>query len=364
MITTTDRPSPIAHFGGWIEIERRFRAYWTGEALDRCVISVSCPMPNGVYEPFRAPDSLEEQWLDSAYTSSRFEYGLDKIWMAGEAMPIYWPNFGPGCLAAFLGASYTLSQSTVWFHPKKEGELSIDSIHLNLENTLLQTVTQTTEHMVKKAGGRYLVAMPDLGGTLDILASLCGTQNMLVSMLDDPEYIDEAVAAIDRGWIEAYEMFDALISPHQNGSSCWLPLYHPGRTYPLQCDASVMISPQQFERFVLPSLHRQSKVLDDAIYHLDGDGEIVHLDSILSVPGVSAIEWIPVKYRIDDPIYFPMFQKIQESGRRLILRGVAKDKMEALLKNTDSSKLFLTTDAKSPGECDQILDNAIKWKQP
>ncbi len=45
----------------------------------------------------------------------------------------------------------------------------------------------------------------------------------------------------------------------------------------LQCDFAYMISPQMFERFVLPDLTACCEALEHGFYHLDGKGQIRHL---------------------------------------------------------------------------------------
>jgi 5-methyltetrahydrofolate--homocysteine methyltransferase len=61
----------------------------------------------------------------------------------------------------------------------------------------------------------------------------------------------------------------------------------------LQCDFSYMIAPAMFERFVLPDLAACCDHLAHAFYHLDGRGEIPHLDLLLSLPRLRGIQWIP-----------------------------------------------------------------------
>ena len=54
-----------------------------------------------------------------------------------------------------------------------------------------------------------------------------------------------------------------------------------------------MISPAMFERFVMPDLVACCDHLDHGFYHLDGKGEIPHLDLLLSIPRLRGIQWIP-----------------------------------------------------------------------
>ena len=65
----------------------------------------------------------------------------------------------------------------------------------------------------------------------------------------------------------------------------------------LQCDFSYMISPAMFERFVMPDLAACCDALDHGFYHLDGKGEIRHLEMLLSLERLRGIQWIPATGR-------------------------------------------------------------------
>ncbi|HEX7541596.1 MAG TPA: hypothetical protein VF352_05645 [Anaerolineales bacterium] len=54
-----------------------------------------------------------------------------------------------------------------------------------------------------------------------------------------------------------------------------------------------MISPKMFERFVLPDLETCCAAMDHALYHLDGKGQLVHVDTLLSTPRLRGIQWVP-----------------------------------------------------------------------
>ena len=67
--------------------------------------------------------------------------------------------------------------------------------------------------------------------------------------------------------------------------------------YPLQADLCVMLSPDIFEEFVAPSLQKFARAIGGhATYHIDGRGELRHLETILSIPEIDTVEWVPDRY--------------------------------------------------------------------
>jgi hypothetical protein len=111
--------------------------------------------------------------------------------------------------------------------------------------------------------------------------------------VDHPQEVDRLVKDITALWLRYYHELDSIIRPTCRGTSAWAPLWTTGRTYMLQSDFCYMISPAMFEHFVLPDLTAICRELDYAFYHLDGKGEIPHLDMLLSIDRLRGIQWIP-----------------------------------------------------------------------
>jgi hypothetical protein len=138
-----------------------------------------------------------------------------------------------------------------------------------------------------------LVGITDIGGNLDILASLRGSQKLLLDLIDTPDEVDRLTREITSLWLRYYNELYALTASTGRGNACWGPVWSPGKGYMLQSDFSYMISPSMFERFVIPDLEKCCRYLDYAFYHLDGKGELPHLDQLLSLDRLRGIQWQP-----------------------------------------------------------------------
>ena len=113
----------------------------------------------------------------------------------------------------------------------------------------------------------------------------------------------------------------------QGGMTSWIPLWSDQIFFPLQCDYSAMISPQMFGEFVLPDLKEQTEYMDRSIYHLDGAGEFPHLEQILSLPRLNALQWAPGagKPGGGDPCWFDFYRKVQAAGKSLLITIILSD---------------------------------------
>ena len=161
-----------------------------------------------------------------------------------------------------------------------------------------------------------MVGITDLGGNLDILASLRGTEKLLVDLSDDPENVERLVGEITALWIRYYDELEAITRTAGRGNACWGPVWSPAPGYMLQSDFAYMISPRMFKRFVMPDLKSICDHLEYAFYHLDGKGEIPHLDQLISIPRLRGIQWQPGDGQPKAEGWLPLIQKIRDSGKR------------------------------------------------
>jgi 5-methyltetrahydrofolate--homocysteine methyltransferase len=275
----------------WQRIARDWNAWWAGE-LERplIVLETSDPVEDADWS------QLTKFGLDTP--AAQIVDNWDRILSAtrwhGDAFPKWWGNYGPGVMAAFLGSQPTWTPDTTWFWPL-EGVERLEDIHLayDAENPWWQRVQEVTRAGVARWGSQVLVGHTDLGGNLDILASLRGADKLLLDLTDSPAEVERLVNEITQLWMRYYDELYAITSSVGRGNACWGPCWSPGKGYMLQCDFSYMISPRMFKRFVLPDLAACCDHLDYGFYHLDGIGEIPHVDHLLSIERLRGIQWQP-----------------------------------------------------------------------
>jgi 5-methyltetrahydrofolate--homocysteine methyltransferase len=297
----------------WERIERDWSAWWAGE-LERPLVTIELTEPDPRHDWSQLTkwglETPVEQMLENAGRM------LEATHWLGDAYPKWWVNYGPGTMAAFLGSAVHYRQDTTWFQPL-EGLDLLTELHptFDPENDWWKRVQEVTRTALECWGDQVLVGTTDIGGNLDILASLRGSQKLLVDLIDCPDEVDRLSRLITQLWLRYYDELYDLTAAARRGNACWGPVWSPGRGYMLQCDFSYMISPRMFRRFVMPDLEACCQSLDYAFYHLDGKGELPHLDQLLSVERLRGIQWQPGDGQPMAEAWPEVLQKIRAGGK-------------------------------------------------
>ena len=346
-------------------IIKRYGAFWAHEETDRPILCITVPDETAAWEE-HAPRTPYDKWenLEAKYAWSRFS--MEHTNYFGEAVAHEWVNFGPGCMAAMMGSGYTIDYDTIWFGAEEfffKDWSNIDDLCLLKDSPMYGMVKEMTRISIQRNDGTYLTGISDLGGNLDILASLRNTQDLLTDLYEYPDMVLRAAEIIDEAWIEYYSMLRGMLKASgQRGHTTWLGPWCETSYYPLQCDFSAMISPDDFARFVMPSMKRITDYLDHSIYHLDGPGEIFHLDQLLSLRRLDGIQWVPGDGNapVWDEKWFPLYEKIQDAGKCIVLHGIRSvESALEICKNLHPKGLSLYVELQTEEEARELLARSL-----
>ena len=309
----------------WEKVARNASAWWAGR-LERPLVQVYV----GGQDPGRPEPALPARGFTSHYEMSvpveaivdRWDYDLARTKCLGDGFPHVWPNFGPGMVAGFLGCRVHNTPATTWFEPPREAELDELEFAFDPDNVWLRRIEDLLRAAMQRWDGRVQVAMTDLGGTLDVLASFRPAERLLTDLYDHPARVEALTWQLHDLWWQYFEGLDAVLRRGGDpGYTAWTPLFSPTSSYMLQCDLSYMIGPQMFERFVLPELAATCRRLGNPAYHLDGPGQIPHVDLLTGIPELKAIQYVPTVSARDATQYPDLYRRIRAGGKLIQLFG-------------------------------------------
>ena len=173
-----------------------------------------------------------------------------------------------------------------------------------------------------------------------------------------------ALEEINQSWLAIYQGCFEIIHQFQPGYVDWLGIWSEKPAVTVECDFSVMVSPRMFRRFFLPALAQQVDWIERTVYHLDGPGQIPHLDAILDLPKLRAIQWIPTPDRPAMLDWVPLLRRIQAAGKGVVV-ACTPEEVLPLLDSLDPGELILTTGCASIPEANDLLsavENRLKRK--
>jgi len=252
-----------------------------------------------------------------------YEAEIDNVECCASGFKRYWYNLGPGVVASFISGFFKFAQHSVWF--ELDSSMSFNKIrtyHSDYINEYGKKALEIAKVIVDRFKDKIIIAQTDLGGVVDILASLRRTEQLLFDCIDNPEEIKTSLPVIESIWREYFLRFDRIFAEANKGlRSSWIPLLSKQPFYPLQCDFCYMLSPEIFEDIVFPSLKRDALFLKRAVYHLDGPGELPFIDMLCSIPEIKVIQWTAgagEKPEWDEK-WFSLYKKIIDKGKKVFL---------------------------------------------
>ena len=342
---------------------KRLEAFWQREIIDRPCISVRAPKIKGLnISPFRNDidyhgdkEALKRYWTDPETIRQDREYKFSNTFFGGEALPALFQNYGPSGHCRYYGATPGFGQDTIWFSPIMD---EVDPEKLTFHQEYVDRQLDIGRYLLQHAGNKYFVAMPDNCGAIDALNHLCGAQNLLMSMIEDPDAVLEAIHIINQGWKKAGDQFYALSRENCNGSiHAWMDLWAPGQLLQMQCDTSVMLSPEMFKTFAMPELEEQISAQDYAVYHFDGIEQRRHLDCLLSLKGLRAIQWSHVAGQPSPSHFIDTFRQMPAAGKGIIVMAQPED-VPVLLDQLSAKGLYIHCETENEEQAQAILDYA------
>ncbi len=347
---------PLEYCPDFPLICQRFEAWWNQDCLDRPVFI--CSTNSNPNRPITRRLELlgnPEEWFTTKISD------LENIHRVGDALPLVRPDFGPVVLGGAFGGKVEFTADTTWTHPfiNDSWENEPDWI-LHQDNPWWSKITQFSKLVASRGKGKYILQTPNLGSSADILLNLRGSTELCLDVIDQPSKIISAVQAIYPSWREALrQLFDIALSAEVGVSHhtlTWSNLPHT----PIECDFNYLISKKDFERLFIPDIERQSSTLNRCIFHLDGPGAVKHLDALLQIPTIQAIQYVPGDGTPSALPWIKMYQKILAAKKSVQIVCPVTEVIQLSQELQPEGVCYLASTNLPPYEVDQLFEQFKK----
>ncbi|MCK5528051.1 MAG: hypothetical protein KAI74_00095 [Kiritimatiellae bacterium] len=274
------------------EAKKSWTKCWNGTNERPMLYAV---VPKEGVEPVSKPSSYECTFGDIDTHIDRVLEWMNAQEFLVDAVPSFRVDFASDHFAALLGCELKgdpENYNTVW------AEKCIDSwdtadIKFDKNGFWWQRTCEVMSRFRERCDGKFLISALAPAANLDALSAMRGGQDLLMDMMMEPEAVKEALLKVNAATTEVQAALAAELDVASTGRVTRHGMYCDGYSDVVQCDFSVMISPEMYDEFVIPSVQEQVDGLDVSCYHLDGEDAIRHLDSISKVNGLNIMQWVP-----------------------------------------------------------------------
>jgi len=341
---------------------QRIYAWYNQEIIDRPPIRFSAHNAEYAASPHlkKSWPSLKERWFDTEYQVDFFIDSIKGKKFYAETFPVFCPNLGPEVYTAFHGSELEYMEVTSYSVPFIQNPEDIDRIQFDKNNPYFRKIEEMTLLALEKCEGRYLVGYTDLHPGMDCVAAWIDPQQLCIEMLVNPDMVRKLIRLANLHFQEVFDYFDNMLKSHNQLSVTWMSIPSYGKMHIPSSDFSAMISTELYLEFVHPITVSEVKPMTHNVYHVDGKGVARHIDHILDIKEINAIQWVQ-GMGYDTPImqWVPFIKKIQAAGKSLVL-DIQVSELEDFIAAVEPEGIMLCISADEAVQPD-IIKRIEKW---
>ena len=286
----------------------RFAAWWSGDVLDRPPVTMT------VNSASPAPIPPYEKMLDGHFLSVRdvVDAEIDRLSQfdyVGDTYPIFRMGLGPELTSTLFIEEYQNDQHISQFH-KSSGEKLVvfppvvddcltwqrlidtrSEVRQRFNRGRWDFAQQVIRAAIDQSAGRYIVGLPNLYGPYDTLAALREPLALCLDLIDCPDMVQQAAWFVLAELTTVRDIFWRQIRAAGFGSAGWIPAYSEEAVGLLSCDFWGLLAPSTVETLIMPIIEQEMEPFNYSLFHLDGPLALNHLDLLLNLPKLDAIQW-------------------------------------------------------------------------
>ena len=296
----------------------RIEAFWECDVLDRPVVSMGIPRPFGKQVPLPASHHKDSasRWTDAQYQAELALASLSNQEYLAETLPIAFPNLGPEIFSAFYGCKLRFGDhGTSWTDPILDDWDQADILRLDWDGPWMKKLIEMTDALLEMGKGKFITGMTDWHPGADAIAAFRDPERLALDVIEHKADVIRLLDRVTTDYFQVYDFFYEKLRAAGQPVTSWTPLVSKGKFYIPSNDFSIMIGPAMFKEIFLPGIVDECRFLDRSIYHLDGPGALRHLDILLEIKELNAIQWVFGAGNEGFHRWVDVYRKIQAAGK-------------------------------------------------
>lgn len=334
---------PIEHIDDWEKRIERNDAFWYGEIIDRPVCGIMLPKekPEHPWPTPKSWPSLRDRWFDAEYVAECALSWTMNTDFLGDALPYHWPNLGPEVFSACFGCELEYSETTSWAIPNIHDWSDASKVRFSEDSPYWKKIIELMDACMHYGKGKFYTNFTDLHAGGDAVAALRDPQQLCIDLVESPDEVKKLLAYVTDVYLDVLDFFhDRILSAGHPIGAGGNSIQSTKRWHYAANDFSYMISKEMFDDIFLPEIVREVQHLEACYYHLDGEGALRHLDSLLEVPEINVIQWVYSGYNGPASNWMETYRKIQAAGKGIDI-GLHVDELDYFMENLKPNGLWI-----------------------
>jgi len=279
-----------------------------------------------------------------------------------ETFPMYYPRMGPEVCATTYGCDMDFGETTTWTRPVADSIRDVLTMRPHLDTEYWNVVRAMTDLSIERGAGKWITALTDIHTNGDLLAALRDPQALALDYIDDFDGVIAACRHVEPHAEALYEDLYNRIAAAGLPSSTWGIAIARGRMYYVSCDFICMIGPEMFAETILPSIVRECRYLDRSIFHLDGPDALRHLDALLAIDELNAVQWTYGAGNEPAGRWIDVYRRIQDAGKGMEVAAVGLDDARTIMDHVKPEGVWLSISGQyDRNTAEAFLAEATRW---
>lgn len=360
---TTGKIMPLDGIDDFEMRMKRHDAFWSNAVIDRppVVIEFNKNESENILYTEKMPEAKNGNWLDADYQLEKTLRRVAGTEYFGDALPVAFPELGSNVLSAYLGLKSDDDELGSWSQETLLDWNDTEKIKFDENNFLWKRAKEITEAFLESGKNKFYTGQADFNPGGDAIAHLRGAMNLSAELIEYESEIKNFLKKLNEEYFKIKDMsFQKLLKASQPFSA-WPNIVSSMKWSLVSNDYSCMVSKEMFDNIFLPGIIEECRNTDASIYHLDGPDALRHLDSLLDIPELNAIQWI---YGIGNgkaSDWMHVYKKCRDAGKGIQI-FIYKEELDFFMENLKPEGVWLQIrDVQSWGEAENILRKISRW---
>jgi len=353
---------PIDHIADWEQRLARQDAFWASAVIDRPVVAMIVPRPEAAYPapPDKVYASHRDRWMDTDRVVAQAVAAARNTEFLGDALPTAWPNLGPEVFSAFFGMEMEYTADTSWGVPNLTDWTEAAQLQLSRDNSYWTKLLEMTDALLDAGKGAFYVGISDIHPGGDAITAFRDPARLNTDLLLYPNEVKSLLRRVNAAYFEVFDFYYAKLTAAGQAITSWPGIVSTKKWYVPSNDFSCMISNAQFEEFFLPGIIEECRYTEASIYHLDGPNALRHLDTLLAIPELNAIQWVYGAGNGRASDWLDVYKRCQAAGKGIQL-DLELDELDTVIEHLGPEGVWMSVTVRHRDEAQAVLKKVAKW---